>query len=267
MPQVILLRDSIYDVETSTIQTYSSNTITQVADSFNDSRSIISATSFGDFNYTVIINANSVDSTEAFGTSQLNLSISFDSIESSLTIGTAQLNQFISANPLETSESFGTSRFTLNLLPTSVTTTNDFGTSQLNFIFYPTSLESTIGFGEDQLNMNIKDVPFPSIESTLVIPSPRMAYVVRPLSINTTVNFGVPQFIDNIHRVLVFKDGNITKMGENDAGIIAGQIRLNPASTVSNTASFGSADLPSNPEGFLSINIAGRDYRIPYYNT
>ena len=56
-------------------------------------------------------------------------------------------------------------------------------------------------------------------------------------------------------------------MGDNDAGVIAGQIRLNPASTASNTASFGSADLPSNPEGFLSVNIAGRDYKIPYYNT
>jgi hypothetical protein len=168
------------------------------------------------------------------------------SIVSSLAFGTEELEFTIYLNSVDTEVAFGNAFISRNL------TTN--------------SIDSTVEFGIPQLNMEIEDVPFPSIASTLVIPQPRVIPIIGPLSIATTANFGTAQFIDNIHRVLVFKDGNISKMGDNDAGVIAGQIRVNPASTASNTASFGSADLPSNPEGFLSVNIAGRDYKIPYYN-
>ena len=73
-------------------------------------------------------------------------------------------------------------------------------------------------------------------------------------------------FIDNIHRLLVFKDDNISKIGENDATVVAGGIRVNPSSAVSETAVSGSATLPNNPVGFISVNIGGTDYLMPYYN-
>ena len=114
--------------------------------------------------------------------------------------------------------------------------------------------------------MQIKDVPFPSIESTLVIPNPTMQRPIAPLSIAPTANFGVATFIDNIHRLLVFKDDNISKIGENDATVVAGGIRVNPSSAVSATASSGSSVLPNNPVGFISVNIGGTDYLMPYYN-
>ena len=264
--------------------TIGGSTLTYLADSqilqyqnstFNEV--ILSTVAFGITSVVQVITTNSIESTALVAeptfiyNNKIFLDgILFDVIDTPIQTYSANvINDVIesTSKAIKSTLSFGTTTLRLVISADSVTTVNEFGSPQLNFTLYPNSLASTVGFGNDQLNMNIRDVPFPSIESTLVIPNPTMVHVVRPLSINTTVNFGTSQFIDNIHRVLVFKDGNITKIGENDAGIVAGQIRINPASTVSNTASFGSADLPINPEGFLSINIAGRDYKIPYYNT
>jgi len=89
---------------------------------------------------------------------------------------------------------------------------------------------------------------------------------IAPLGIAPTNNFGTATFIDNIHRLLVFKNDNISKVGENDAVVIAGGIRINPASVISETATSGNATLPNNPVGFMSVNINGRDYLMPYYN-
>jgi hypothetical protein len=50
------------------------------------------------------------------------------------------------------------------------------------------------------------------------------------------------------------------------AVVIAGGIRVNPSSAVSATAVSGSATLPNNPVGFISVNIGGTDYLMPYYN-
>jgi hypothetical protein len=47
---------------------------------------------------------------------------------------------------------------------------------------------------------------------------------------------------------------------------VAGGIRINPSIQKTVEASSGQATLPSNPVGFISVNIDGRDYKIPYYN-
>jgi len=45
---------------------------------------------------------------------------------------------------------------------------------------------------------------------------------------------------------------------------VATDIRID--GTTSTSATAGSATLPSNPAGFLKINIEGNDYKLPYYN-
>jgi hypothetical protein len=167
-----------------------------------------------------------IDPTVVYGQPQLNTKIYVDTLDSSLVIGAHNVMPIISTS----------------------------------------SIPSTLVFGDFRVNMQIKDVPFPSIESTLVIPSPAVRKVIGPLSIAPTNNFGTATFIDNIHRMLVFKNDNISKIGDNDAGVIAGGIRVNPASAISETATSGSATLPNNPAGFMSVNIGGRDYLMPYYN-
>jgi hypothetical protein len=167
-----------------------------------------------------------IDPTIAYGYPQLNTKIYVNTIDSTLVIGSH------------------------NILP----------------VIGLSSISPTTEFGGLQINMEIRDVPFPSIESTLVIPSPAVRKVIGPLGIAPTANFGTATFIDNIHRMLVFKNDNISKIGDNDAGVIAGGIRVNPASAISETATPGNATLPPNPAGFMSVNIAGRDYLMPYYN-
>jgi hypothetical protein len=36
--------------------------------------------------------------------------------------------------------------------------------------------------------------------------------------------------------------------------------------TASPSATRGSANLPAQPEGFINITVAGKPYKVPYYN-
>jgi hypothetical protein len=268
MNQVIQLDAILSQAQNDAIQVYSSNTVVQVIDTFDYAIDPVNV--YGVPELFVQIHPDSVDSVLAFGTSQLNQIIFLESTESTVAFGDAepQLNIVI-IDEIESELVFGTSSVNFIIDATSATTTNGFETDhQLNFIVYPNVVESTLRFGNfTQLNMEIENVPFPSIESTIVIPEPNVLKVIGPLSIAPTASFGVASFVDNIHRLLVFKDDNISKIGENDAAVISGGIRLNPASTASNTATSGSAELPEAPVGFLSVNIGGVDYKIPYYNS
>ena len=263
--QNLYLSDVLFAVENAQIQTLQSATIQQVINDLD--LSIVSGLDFGVSNLFVQIHPNSTESTLAFGSSQLNSIIYAESAESTLSFGSVgNLNFTVNINSVNSALTIGDFSIIPLVSPESVTIQNSFGTSKLNYILYSNSYESAITFGVPQINMEIEDVPFPSITSTVVIPNPSVRFNINPLSIATTVNFGTASFIDNIHRLLVFKDDNISKIGENDATVIAGGIRVNPSSAISGTATAGSASLPNNPVGFISVNIGGTDYLMPYYN-
>ena len=263
--QNLYLSDVLLAVENAQIQTLQSATIQQVINDLD--LSIVSGLDFGVNNLFVQIHPNSTESTLAFGSSQLNSVIYAESAESTLSFGSVgNLNFTVNVNSVNSELTIGDISVIQFVSPESVTIQNSFGTPKLNYILYSNSYESAITFGVPQINMEIEDVPFPSITSTVVIPNPSVRFNINPLSIATTVNFGTASFIDNIHRLLVFKDDNISKIGENDATVIAGGIRVNPSSAISETATPGNAILPNNPVGFISVNIGGTDYLMPYYN-
>ena len=263
--QNLYLSDVLFAVENAQIQTLQSATIQQVINDLD--LSIVSGLDFGVSNLFVQIHPNSTESTLAFGSSQLNSIIYAESAESTLSFGSVgNLNFTVNINSVNSALTIGDFSIIPLVSPESVTIQNSFGTSKLNYILYPNSYESVLEFGTSKINMEIDDVPFPSITSTVVIPNPSIRFNINPLSIATTVNFGTAGFIDNIHRLLVFKDDNISKIGENDATVVAGGIRVNPSSAISGTATAGSASLPNNPVGFISVNIGGTDYLMPYYN-
>ena len=263
--QNLYLSDVLFAVENAQIQTLQSATIQQVINDLD--LSIVSGLDFGVNNLFVQIHPNSTESTLAFGSSQLNSIIYAESAESTLSFGSVgNLNFTVNINSVNSALTIGDFSIIPLVSPESVTIQNSFGTSKLNYILYPNSYESALEFGTSKINMEIDDVPFPSITSTVVIPNPSIRFNINPLSIATTVNFGTAGFIDNIHRLLVFKDDNISKIGENDATVVAGGIRVNPSSAISGTATAGSASLPNNPVGFISVNIGGTDYLMPYYN-
>ena len=257
------------------VSVFENNTILEYqTTSFNVEYSSITA--FGPLQLNSTIYPNSISSTSILGDTQFiyNQNILFSDRIEALSIypiqnyATTTISDVIASldYSITSSLAFGTDQVEFLIYPNSIDTGVAFGTSILSRNLTTNSVDSEITFGLTQLNMEIEDVPFPSITSTVIIPQPSVKYIVGPLSIATTVNFGTSNFIDNIHRVLVFKDGNIAKMGDNDAGVIAGGIRLNPSSTIGTDATSGSAILPANPVGFLSVNINGSDYRIPYYN-
>ena len=263
--QNLYLSDVLFAVENAQIQTLQSATIQQVINDLD--LSIVSGLDFGVNNLFVQIHPNSTESTLAFGSSQLNSIIYAESAESTLSFGSVgNLNFTVNVNSVNSELTIGDFSVIQFVSPESVTIQNSFGTPKLNYILYSNSYESAIAFGVPQINMEIEDVPFPSISSTLVISQPSVRFNINPLSIATTASFGVAGFIDNIHRLLVFKDDNISKIGENDATVVAGGIRVNPSSAISGTATAGSASLPNNPVGFISVNIGGTDYLMPYYN-
>ena len=263
--QSLFLSDVLLAVENAQIQTVQSATIQQVINDLD--LSIVSELDFGVSNLFVQIHPNSTESTLAFGSSQLNSIIYAESAESTLSFGSVgNLNFTVNVNSVNSELTIGDFSVIQFVSPESVTIQNSFGTPKLNYILYSNSYESAIAFGVPQINMEIEDVPFPSISSTLVISQPSVRFNINPLSIATTASFGVAGFIDNIHRLLVFKDDNISKIGENDATVVAGGIRVNPSSAISGTATAGSASLPNNPVGFISVNIGGTDYLMPYYN-
>ena len=262
--QVIQLDGIIGDVQTVQLQTESSNTIIQLSERLD--YAIDPIISFGSPKTTFIAYPNEIASTLAFGTSKLNTTIYATSVESTVSFGD-NLPQFkIAVNSTVNEQTFGTAQLNSRIFINSVESVAEVPQPNVLSLIGPVSIASAEAFGNLQINMQITDVPFPSITSTLVVPNPSVRFVIGPSGIASTNNFGTASFVDNIHRLLVFKDDNISKIGENDASVVAGGIRINPSSAVSETAVSGSSVLPTNPVGFISVNIGGTDYLMPYYN-
>ena len=94
----------------------------------------------------------------------IQLSDRYDyAIDPTLVYGLPQLNTKIYVDTLDSSSVIGSH----NILP----------------IIGLSSISPTIEFGDFKINMQIRDVPFPSIESTLVIPDPAMRRPIAPLGI------------------------------------------------------------------------------------
>jgi hypothetical protein len=262
--QVIQLDGILANVQNTELQTESSNTIVQLSDRYD--YAIDSAIAFGSPTTIFIAYPDAIETTLAFGTTQLNSTIYATSVQSTVSFGDSAPKLSIAVNSTVNDQSFGTLQLNSTIYANSIESVAEVPNLKVIPIIGTSSISGTVLFGDFRVNMQIRDVPFPSIESTLIIPNPTMQRPIAPLSIATTNNFGTATFIDNIHRMLVFKNDNISKIGDNDAGVIAGGIRVNPASAISETATSGNSTLPNNPVGFVSVNIAGRDYLMPYYN-
>ena len=249
-------------------------------------QSIESTISYGEDALKLYVTPNTVSSTLLFGDAQINSKIYSNSVSSTLEIGGISVNQILYAQSIESTIGFGDgNKFSLYILDQPIVSELQFGTHKLNSTIYSNSVESTIGFGDDRLNFRnrITDIPISStlqfgtaqlnqklysgtITSGIQVSSPNVLKVIGPLSIATTANFGTATFIDNIHRMLVFKNDNISKIGDNDAGVVAGGIRINPSTAIAENAIAGDFTLPNKAAGFVSVNIAGKDYLMPYFN-
>jgi len=133
-------------------------------------------------------------------------------------------------------------------------------------IIRPNSIQSTLLFGdEEQLKFQLFILD-QGVDSTLAIGTANVFVSTGPQPIESNVTFGDFDRPRPVHRSLIFKDDNITKLGNNDDVEIASGIVIQSSQQVSNTATSGENNLPDNPVGFVKITIDGVEYKMPYYN-
>ena len=150
-------------------------------------------------------------------------------------------------------------------LTSTASLSNDAQVSQR--IFEVGAIAPTVAFGISEQQIAIEDPS--SITSTVAFSTDAsVRLLISPTSITSTAVFSTDGgFQGGIFRALIYKEGEISGIGSAESLFIAGGIRVNPSSRVTTSASAGSQTLPSNPVGFISVNIDGTDYKVPYYNT
>ena len=164
--QVIQLDGIISDVQNVALQTESSNTILQLGDRFD--YAIDSVLFFGTPKTIFIAYPDTVASTLEFGTTQLNTTIFATSVESTVSFGD-NLPQFkVTVDSIVNEQIFGSSQLNSIIFINSVESVAEVSQPILTPVISPVSIASSEAFGNLQLNMQIEDVPFPSIESTLI---------------------------------------------------------------------------------------------------
>lgn len=155
-------------------------------------------------------------------------------------------------------------------------------------------IASTLAFGTSKLVLDVANVG--NIAPTVVFGISTTATFIELESIESTTSTPQVQFVrfliggadkdvggiastatvsndigfqGGIFRALIYKDGEISGIGSAESMFIAGGIRVNPSSRISLSATSGANSnitVPTNPVGFVSINIQGTDYKIPYFD-
>lgn len=153
------------------------------------------------------------------------------------------------------------------------------GDEELSFIFDLPSLPSTLNFETPQVVAIIsaptiastltfggtEDLDFafnlPSIDSTTSFGTTFVFVSIGPASTVLTNTFGLPSIPRVVHRSLIFKDDNISKLGNDDDVEIASGIVIH-----SGTQTFTGNTLPEATAGYVLVTINGVDYKMPFFN-
>jgi len=141
----------------------------------------------------------------------------------------------------------------------SITSTLSIGVPQFTSILFIPSITSTLVFG------GTEDLDFafnlPSIESNLTFDDTFVFVSIGPVSTLSTALFGLPSIPRVVHRSLIFKDDNISKLGGDDDVEIASGIVIH-----SGTQTFTGNTLPESTAGYILVTINGVDFKMPFFN-
>lgn len=194
------------------------------------------------------------------------------------------LQEFFDANPTQFLSDVG-----------AITATTAFGVPEgVIHIESQGGIASTLAFGTTEVVLNIADVG--NIASTLAFGLAETPLFIELDGIASNVVGPEVQFVSaliggadkdvggiastevvstdigfqgGIFRALIYKQGEISGIGSTESMFISGGIRVNPSSRISLSATSGANSnitVPTNPVGFVSINIEGEDYKIPYFD-
>lgn len=210
-----------------------------------DIPSIAPTAQFGtDYNWTFLIGQLqliTIEPTTQFGQPQLDVSIDLDSIDPTVLVATPSILTTID--------------------PVAIGSTLQFGNVNQLEVFFDFTLESvdpTVQFGDAKLN---RFLITSSIQPTTSFGTANVFYSSTPDSIAPTVQFGPPSINRPVHRSLIFKDDQITKLGgDDDVEIASGVIiRTGTAALTGNT-------VPGVAAGYITVVINGTDYVMPFFN-
>ena len=208
------------------------------------SLSILSTANFGPVRVNPLITPVQITPTVEFGIpTQFDRTLPTESIQSSITFGEQIFTSFIGVEGP-------------NLV--SIDPTATFGTPEFDFIIFPNSKESGVLFGDVNFD---KFVQAQSVQSTIVVGEPIAFVSIGPSPIIQQTVFGNFDEPRPVHRSLIFKNDNITKLGGNDDVEIASNIILK-----SSTAKLTGDTLPGTTAGFVIVTIDGVDYKMPFFN-
>jgi len=123
------------------------------------------------------------------------------------------------------------------------------------------SIESTLTFGDEEqfkLSLFILDQ---GVESTVVFGTANVFISTGPESIQSTIAFGLPFKQNPVHRSLIYKNDNITKLGREDDVEIASGIVIQTS-----TAKLTGNTVPGSTAGYVKVTIDGVDFAMPFFN-
>ena len=122
------------------------------------------------------------------------------------------------------------------------------------------SIESTLTFGDEEqfkLNLSIVDQ---GVASTLVFGTANAFVSIGATSVESTIAFGLPVKQNPVHRSLIYKNDNITKLGREDDVEIASGIVIQTS-----TAKLTGNTVPGSAAGYIKVTIDGTDYSMPFF--
>ena len=191
------------------------------------------------------LNLVTIDPTIQFGSPQLNVSLDPDSIISTEVFGLNQLNVSYDVPSIGSTLQFG-----------------DVEQTEVFFNFEVQPIASTTAFS-DNINLDrfVTQADNQSISSTEIVPNPTSFISIGPSSVESDIEFGPPSINRPVHRSLIFKNDNITKLGNDDDVEIASGIVVRTGTAVLNGDT-----TPNTAAGFVTVVINGTDYKMPFFN-
>ena len=233
------------------------------------SSSVDSVLAFGTSTFVTTLDIQAITSTASLPSPSFAATIGnaeLISTTSTLTFGTSQLDRAFDLNSITATAAVNVVELDTEVELGSITSTAAFSNDAavLSSVSNVT-VESALEFGNIRTNQFLDDES--SVVSTAVVSTDlSVRKVINFDSIESTVFVSTTSFSGFTHRSLIFKEDNIAKIGPADSVEVVNGIVLNPSNQNTTTATSGSATLPSNPVGFITVTINDINYRIPYYN-
>jgi hypothetical protein len=151
-------------------------------------------------------------------------------------------------------------QLSLELTIPSIASASVVPNAEVLFLIDVPSISSTVTFGPPTDLDQAFDLQ--SLSITTNVPNDANVFVsIGTQTITSTITFGDFDQPRPVHRSLIFKNDNITKLGGADDVEIASGVVIQASS-----AKLTGNTVPGSAAGFVKVTIDGVDYKMPFFN-